>query len=202
MILWINFIWVAEGARMKYYKENAKEYIEKTICIDMTHEINKFLKVIGKKANILDLGFGSGRDSICFQNLGYEVYSLDPTREFCENGRKIGLKNVIEGYAQDIDYQEKFDGIWACASLLHISLEELVQTLIKCKNALKKDGIMYASFKYGDFEGIRDDRFYNDMTLEKFTKICNKSEMICLEFWITYDKQNRNNKWINFLLSK
>ncbi len=187
---------------MKYYKENAKEYIEKTISIDMTNEINKFLKVIGEKGSILDLGFGSGRDSLYFQNSGYDVYSIDPTKEFCDNGIRLGLKHVIEGYAQDINYQEKFDGIWACASLLHIPSEELVQTLMKCKTALKKDGIMYASFKYGDFEGIRDDRFYNDMTIDKFMYICENAGMSYIESWITYDKQNRNNKWINFLLGK
>jgi SAM-dependent methyltransferase len=187
---------------MDYYTKNAQEYIEKTQSIDMTTEINKFLEAIDKIGTILDLGFGSGKDSLYFQNLGYEVYSIDPTKEFCENGRKIGLTHVIEGCAQDIDFQEKFDGIWACASLLHISSEDLIQTLKKCKNALKQDGFMYASFKYGEYEGVRDDRFYNDMTLEKFVKICDKSEMDCLESWITYDKQNRGNKWINFLLCK
>ncbi len=185
---------------MNYYSNNASAYIEKTKDLDMSSEITRLLKALGGKGTILDLGFGSGRDSLYFQNLGYEVYSLDSTKEFCEHGRKIGLKNVIEGYAQDLNFQNQFDGIWACASLLHLSSEDLIITLNKCKDALKKDGIMYASFKYGDFEGLRDDRFYNDMTKDKFMQICNQTELHCINSWISFDKQNRSNKWISFLL--
>ncbi len=185
---------------MNYYSNNALAYIEKTKDLDMSSEITRFLKALGRKGTILDLGFGSGRDSLYFQNLGYEVYSLDPTKEFCENGRKIGLKNVIEGYAQGLNFQNKFNGIWACASLLHLSSEDLIKTLKKCRSALKKDGIMYASFKYGDFEGIRDERLYNNMTKDKFLQICNQTELHCIDIWISSDKQNRGNDWISFLL--
>ncbi|MGM9969716.1 MAG: methyltransferase domain-containing protein [Anaeroplasma sp.] len=71
------------------------------------------------------LGFGSGRDSLYFTSKGYEVYAIDPTKSFCDNARKLGINNVYNLYAQDMEFDNVFDGIWACASLLHVPSNEL-----------------------------------------------------------------------------
>lgn len=189
---------------MDYYNKNSVEYINKTKDIDMSNELNKLLKYIPKNSTILDLGFGSARDSLLLKSLGYDVYCLDPTKDFCINAEKIGInKNRIFNIkAQDMSFINLFDGIWASASLLHISSNDLADVLNKIYDSLKVNGYLYASFKYGDFEGYRDERFYNDMTEEKFKQILVKKKLKIKESWIQADKLNRENKWISFIVSK
>ena len=185
-----------------YYKDNKDEFINNTINCDMSFHYNLFEKYLNNDAKtILDIGFGSGRDSLYFSNK-YEVYSIDPVEEFCEHAKTLGLTNVYCMKVQDINFINKFDGIWACASLLHIPSYELVDVLNKCYKALKDNGVMYVSFKYGDFEGIIDDRYFTYLTEETLTNIINQTNFKIDKLWINEDKLNRNVKWLNVIIKK
>ena len=189
---------------MKYYQEKYKEYIESTINSDMTDLLNWFESYIPiGSQRIMDLGFGSGRDSLYFQGKGYDVCSIDPEVAFCCHGKEIGLKDVRNMKAEDICFQEEFDGIWACASLLHIKKEKLFDVFEKCYKALKMDGVMYCSFKYGDFEGVRDERYYVDFKEESFLELISKTRFEIISINITNDvRPERKEKWLNVLLKK
>src|SRR5574344_1265709 len=145
---------------IKYYEDNADSFIDHTFKCDMSVQYDFFEKELVNKSTILDLGFGSGRDSLYFLSKGYKVYALDPVEKFCKIAKELGIKNVYQREAQDIDFVNIFDGIWACASLLHIPSSELKDVFKRCYAALKKDGLMYVSFRYGDFEGVRTDRCF------------------------------------------
>ena len=173
---------------MNYYNKHAKEYYD---------IFESYLKLQDK---ILDVGFGSGRDSLYFVNKGYEVISIDPIKEFCDNAKDIGLDNVYQLSIEDINYVNEFDGIWACASLLHIKSNKLVDVFNKCYKALKDNGVMYVSFKYGDFEGVIDDRYFTYLTAESFTNIINQTKFKIDKLWINEDKLNRDVKWLNVIL--
>lgn len=184
-----------------YYDKNSIEYINNTLNCDMSNIYNFFEPYLINSHNILDIGFGSGRDMIYFKNKGLDVYGIDPSIEMCNNAKRIGLSNVLNITAQELSFINKFDSIWACASLLHISSKELIDVFIKCFKALKKNGIMYCSFKYGEFEGIRDNRFFNDMTIEKLSIILNKSGLKIINSIITLDvRPDNSTKWINVIL--
>ena len=186
-----------------YYKENKDEFINNTINCDMSFHYNMFEKYLNDDAKtILDIGFGSGRDSLYFSKK-YKVYSIDPVIEFCNHAKELGLKNVYCKKVQDIDYQNIFDGIWACASLLHIPSYELVDVLNKCYNALKINGVMYCSFKYGEFEGERKGRFFIDLIEERFRQYVSKTKFEILEVSITEDvRPDRLERWLNVILKK
>ena len=187
----------------KYYNEHSKDFIENTINCDMSVQYNFFEKYLNNPKTILDLGFGSGRDSLYFMNKGYTVYSLDPTEEFCKNGKRIGLKNVYQLTAQEMQFENLFDGIWACASLLHVPSKELNDVFKKCYKSLKNDGIMYCSFKYGEFEGERNGREFTDLNEELFNQYINNTGFKVLEYLITEDvRPDRNEKWLNVILKK
>lgn len=188
---------------MNYYNEHAKDFIEGTINCDMSVQYEFFEKYLNNPETILDLGFGSGRDSLYFMNKGYTVYSLDPTEEFCKNGERIGLKNVYQLTAQEMQFENLFDGIWACASLLHVPSKELNGVFKKCYKSLKNDGIMYCSFKYGEFEGERNGREFTDLNEELFNQYINNTGFKVLEYLITEDvRPDRNEKWLNVILKK
>ena len=192
-----------QDVSMSYYKEHAKEFIEDTINCDMSEQYRFFEKYLNGKGTILDIGFGSGRDSLYFQSKGYEVYAIDPEEEFVEHGKELGIKNVFLLKVENMKFENMFDGIWACASLLHVPSKNLEDAFKKCAKALKKGGILYASFKYGEFEGLRNGRFYvdlNELSLETYTKDCG---LIIVETSITYDvRPDRNEKWINVVFRK
>lgn len=188
-----------------YYTKNAKLFIESTIECDMQEQYNLFLKYLSKKATtLLDLGFGSARDILYFKSLGYEVYGIDPNKIFCEHAKKLGLNNIYEQKVEDMNFINMFDGIWACASLLHIKPNALKLAFNKCYKALKGKGILYASFKYGDFYGERNGRYFtylNELEMKKYidTKLFN-----IIEHKISYDvrKDREDEKWLNIILQK
>ena len=187
---------------MNYYNKHTKEYINNTKDVDMKEYYEIFESYLEPNSKILDVGFGSGRDSLYFKNKGYIVTSIDPIKEFCDNAKSIGLDNVIQMSIEDIDYNIEFDAIWACASLLHIESNKLIDVFNKCYKALKDKGVMYVSFKYGDFEGIIDDRYFTYLTEEAFTNIINQTSFKIDKLWISEDKLNRDVKWMNLILIK
>ena len=168
----------------------------------MKEHYEVFESYLKPNSTILDVGFGSGRDSLYFKNKGYRVYSIDHIKEFCDNARHIGLDNVIQMSIEDIDYNKEFDVIWACASLLHLKSNQLADVFNKCYKALKDNGVMYVSFKYGDFEGIIDDRYFTYLTEESFTNIINQTNFKIDKLWINEDKLNRDVKWVNVVMIK
>ena len=186
-----------------YYKNNTNEFINNTIDCDMSFHYQFFEKYLSNDTKtILDIGFGSGRDSLYFSKK-YKVYSIDPIEEFCEHAKTLGLANVYCMKVQDMNFNNQFDGIWACASLLHIPSYELVDVLNRCYNALIDGGVMYCSFKFGEFEGERQGRFFLDLIEERFRQYVSKTKFEILEVCITSDvRPDREEKWLNVVVKK
>ena len=182
-----------------YYNSNSKEYIETTSSTDMSESYKSFLKYLKVGDKILDLGFGSGRDSLYFKN-NYDVVSIDPVPSFIDNGLKLGLDARLMS-AEELDFVDEFNGIWACASLLHVDESKLALCFRNCYKALKEDGVMYCSLKYGDFKGYIDDRYfvyYTEETIKKYL-----GDFKILELNISGDKlANRDIRWMNLILGK
>ena len=106
---------------------------------------------------------------------------------------------------QELDEVSKYDGIWACSSILHLSKDELRIVINKMSRALKLNGIIYTSFKYGNFEGERNGRFFTDFTLELFKDfISDVKDIVIEEYWITGDVRpgREDEKWLNLILRK
>ena len=105
----------------------------------------------------------------------------------------------------DLDVKEKYDGIWACASLLHLPRKDLAEVFRKIRDALKQGGILYTGFKYGTFEGMRNGRYFTDFTEETFRAFLDECPGFTeLEHWVTADVRpgRGEEKWFNVLLEK
>ena len=106
---------------------------------------------------------------------------------------------------QELDDFEKYDGIWACASILHVSKDALPDVLMRMYRAVKPGGIMYISFKYGTFSGMRNGRYFTDFTEETFRAFLDECPGFTeLEHWVTADVRpgRGEEKWFNVLLEK
>ena len=189
---------------MNYYDENAKEFFDGTVDADMSSHHMKFLGQMPENGSILDAGCGSGRDAKIFKDLGYEVSAIDGSEEMCKLASEFSGIDVKHMQFQEIDFANEFDGIWASASLLHVPSDELDLVLDNLKNSLKEDGIFYASFKYGDFEGERNGRYFNDLTESTAKELFEKNGFEVTETWITSDsrKGREDEKWTNIIVKK
>lgn len=190
---------------LNYYNQNADSFIQGTVSVDFSQVQDKFLERLNEGDYILDFGCGSGRDTKYFLKKGMVVDAIDGSVNLCKLASEytgIKVRNIL---FQELDEQEKYDGIWACASILHLSKEELSVVLDKMIAALKKNGIIYTSFKYGDFEGERNGRYFTDFTDKSFKEfIENVADVEIVEYWITGDvRQGRGEeKWLNIILQK
>lgn len=149
-------------ATISYYNQNALEYFVKTVNVPMQNLYDKFEIYLKSGDKILDLGCGSGRDSKYFLSKGYDVVSVDGSIEICRLAEKYIGKYVRNIFFDELDYVNEFDAVWASASLLHVDSKEMKDVLYRIKSALKKNGLMYASWKYGQGEKVDSLRYYVD----------------------------------------
>ena len=186
-----------------YYERNAMDFANNTADLEFSEIQDMFLKELKDGAAILDFGCGSGRDSKYFLQKGYQVTAVDGSAKLCRIAEeKIGIP-VIHMDFNDFDEQDKYDGIWACSSILHLPKQELKNVLIHMEKALHDDGIIYTSFKYSDFSGMRNGRFFTDFTEDSFRDfISNVGQLVIEKFWITSDVRpgRQDEKWLNMIL--
>ena len=188
-----------------YYDSHADKFYKSTVNIEFTTMHEKFLTKLEKGSNILDFGCGSGRDTKYFFEQGYNVEAIDGSAELCKLAGEytgIKVKNIL---FQELSEVDKYDGIWACSSILHLPVGELDEVMRKMMIALKKNGIIYTSFKYGTFAGERNGRYFTDMTEEVFAVFLSGIDGLKIEEqWITSDVRpgRGKEKWLNLILRK
>lgn len=190
---------------INYYDTNAKEFVEGTLNVDFKATQDKFINKLPAKGYILDFGCGSGRDTKYFLAKDFNVDAIDGSIELCKIASEYTNIKVRHMYFNELSIVNKYDGIWACSSILHLSLDDLVDVFKRMSKALKDKGIIYTSFKYGDFSGERNGRYFTDMTEDSFANlIINVENLKVEEQWITADvrPQRGNEKWLNLILRK
>ena len=188
-----------------YYNLNAENFIENTQNVDMHLAQDKFLHLLNEGAAILDFGCGSGRDTKYFLDQGYRVTATDGSAELCRLASVFTGIEVQEMLFQELDDIDTYDGIWACSSILHLPKNELFSVIRKMSDALKSTGVIYTSFKYSDFEGVRNGRYFTDFTEDSFKEfIAEIPELTIEEYWITGDvrPERGDERWLNLILRK
>jgi len=187
---------------IQYYEDNTETFVSGTVNADMCEARRHFLKLLPSEALILDLGCGSGRDTKAFLESGYKVEAVDGSSELCRRASEFTGIPVRQMFFQELDISNRYDGVWACASILHLPKEELSEVLKKIAVALHIGGILYTSFKYGTFEGLRNGRYFTDFTEKTLTEFWSEIKGLhIIEIWITEDVRpgREEERWINLL---
>ena len=190
---------------LDFYAQNAEAFAAGTLAADMSDTQSRFTALLPPSALILDFGCGSGRDTKAFLDAGFRVEATDGSAELCAQASAYtGIPVRCELFGE-LDACEKYDGIWACASILHLPKTELAEVLGKIERALKPGGVLYTSFKYGEYEGMRNGRYFTcftEETLAAFWKDVNGLRIT--DRWITEDVRpdRKEEKWINLLARK
>ncbi|GAD79124.1 class I SAM-dependent methyltransferase [Vibrio ezurae] len=190
----------------QYYNQNAQQFFDSTVGVEMQSLYQKFLPLLPNNGRILDAGCGSGRDSKAFLDLGYSVDSFDASEELTKLAANLTKSNVT--LSTFLNFQANpntYDGIWACASLLHVPQSQLSATFAHLTQYLKPSGYFYCSFKLGSSELDRNGRFFRDLTLSQLEAILADTQVLHIEsWWETADlRPNRENeKWLNAILKR
>lgn len=188
-----------------YYNQNAEKYYKSTLNIDMSRIYHSFLQHLSPGGLILDAGCGSGRDSLYFLNEGYQIKAFDGSEEMVKLSSRLIGQEVQNCTFEEFQSELLFDGIWACASLLHVKKEKLGSVIDHLACFLKQGGIFYMSFKYGDLGYEKDGRtfscFKEDDFMATITKI-DKLEIVELFQTVDFRLERPDKHWLNCLLKR
>ena len=187
-----------------YYNNNAQDFVDSTFMVDMQSLYQPFLNLLPDFGKILDLGCGSGRDALAFKNMGYQIEAIDYSAELVKQASELtGIEVRLQSF-YDLNEINTYDGVWACASLLHCERHRLVDVLQKMIQSLKSNGVIYMSFKYGDQDREKDGREFTDLNEQQAGELLNHFSQVSLaKQWISIDKRpDRTEQWLNLLWKK
>ncbi|MDP1371840.1 class I SAM-dependent methyltransferase [Acinetobacter lwoffii] len=187
-----------------YYNKHAEEFTASTFQVDMESLYQPFLAELPEGTRIFDVGCGSGRDTLAFKNKGYQVDAIDYSEELVKKASRLtGIPIKLKSFYEVDDY-EAYDGIWACASLLHCERNRLKEVIGKLVSALKPNGVLYMSFKYGNGDRQKDGRQFTDLDEEQAEALRKQFDYVQkIKQWITEDKRpERQEYWLNLIWKK
>ena len=202
----------ASKSTLNYYDENAVEFACQTVSIDMHDLYELFISQLPQRdtQSVLDVGCGSGRDANYFARQGYDVTAIDTSVELIQWAQKhhmssrIGWVNLDFSSIEKQAWENKFTGIWACASLLHVPFLELPFIINSLLDTLTDDGVMYLSFKYGEGERVDEERFFCDMNEARWATIVAKiSQVTECDILLSADKRaDCKDAWFNVMIKR
>ena len=196
---------MTQDTTLAFYEGNAKPYYDGTVNINMTVLYTSFLTCMPTYASVLDAGCGSGRDTLYFASRGYQVTAFDASPALVDLATKLTGQEVLNLSFQDLAFEDQFNGIWACSSLMHVPLDEMHDAIFRLSRAMKVDGILYASFKYGTGEHDRNGRHFVDLDEDGCDELIKlHPEFAVIRCWKTSDLRpgKSNEKWLNLLVRK
>jgi SAM-dependent methyltransferase len=187
-----------------YYTDNAASFFSSTVGVDMSPLWERFLTLVPAGGHILDAGCGSGRDAHHFLGQGYQVSAFDACDALAKMAAEHTGIDVQVRTFQTVSELERYDGIWACASLLHVPRAEMADALERCWKALKPGGVFYMSFKLGTGERHDNGRDFTDATEDEVRTWCaGFPELQGIQCWITADQRpGRSEQWLNVLVTR
>lgn len=188
-----------------YYNRYAVPYYEETVDVDMTEVIEPFMELLPENAEVLDLGCGSGRDTIVLEERGFYVTPMDGSEEMCKLAEINTDQEVLQMTYDEMEFDDVFDGIWACAALVHLTDDEMCEIMKKLIQALKADGILYFSVHKGDRDGIYNGRYFRDYTRKELSDLMEEfPELELINMWTTQDARSgkSDGQWLNVLAKK
>jgi 2-polyprenyl-3-methyl-5-hydroxy-6-metoxy-1,4-benzoquinol methylase len=193
-----------QSLNQRYYSKHAQAFFDSTVDVDMHSLYEAFLPLVTAEGTILDAGCGSGRDCKAFLEQGFKVDAFDASPELVAKATALINQPVKHAFFQTYHSTHLYDGIWACASLLHVPMDELAAVMAKLVGMLKEDGVCYCSFKLGNEEIERNGRIFTNLNETSFPHYITGLPLSIEKQWRTGDLRpgRENEQWLNVILRK
>ena len=168
-----------------YYNRYAVPYYEETVDASMEEVMKPFVELLSEEsenAEVLDLGCGSGRDTLLLEEYGFYVTPMDGSEEMC----KLAVVNTDK-------------------EVLQMTYDEMRKVMKKLVQALKENGVLYFSVHKGDRDGIYHGRYFHDYTRRELQSLMEEyPELEVVDIWTTQDvRSEKSDKlWLNVLARK
>ena len=109
------------------YDQSAPEFAERWFDLRLTTEMERFAGRLGPGSRVLDVGCGPGRDAAWLAEMGFDAAGMDLSFEMLQEGRRRGVSvPLIQADMRHLPFRKgSLDGLWVCASLLHVPREEV-----------------------------------------------------------------------------
>ncbi len=200
---------------IEWYNRNAQYYADKASRVDTSAHIDEFVALLPKGAMVLDAGCGSGRDTKRLSDRGLQVQGIDISTGLLEVAKKsFPDLQFVEGDLRKLPFRnETFDGIWVCASLLHLeTVEDVEKAFGELHRILRRGGVVYGCVKQQldnkktavvSDAVTKHDRFFQYFTLDEVQKLLVKSNFEVTKTAQDDDLQGRPEvRWILFIGKK
>lgn len=121
---------------------------------ELNGQIERFMSLLPSGATVLDVGCGPGVDTAVLQSHHLNAIGLDFSQEMMQTGRdEHGIRvPFAQADMRRLPFVGQVDGLWVCASLLHLERADVQPTLHEFHRVLKAGGILYLSVKLGSGE--------------------------------------------------
>lgn len=183
---------------ISYYDANAEAYFSDTVDADVSGLRERFLAHVPPRGHILDAGCGSGRDARAFAEAGYQITAFDASAEMVKRAAAYTGLAVTQMTFDDMTWADEFDGIWACATLLHVPRDKLSSTFARFARALRRGGVWYLSVKHGTDDRVVGARTFTDMTEQETRDRLEGVGLSVIDLWVTDDvRPGRADRWVN-----
>jgi SAM-dependent methyltransferase len=186
----------------QFYQTYADDYAALTCAADLSASYAHFLPRLPAGARILDVGCGAGRDLKAFAAQGFNCTGIDASSALCASASTYAGVPCHFSRIEELVYRAQFEGIWACASLLHLPRWLLPQALRRLRAALVPQGLLYASVQTGTGEQvIADGRAYAYYELAEFCGYLQEAGFRIEESWESGDTLKRASipTWLNVI---
>lgn len=193
-----------------YTHPHAADYARETRRLDLAPLRERFLDAVRARRDtdplhLLDVGCGAGRDVRAFLDAGCRVEAFDASRDMAELAESYAGVPVGVLRVQELERERAFDGIWACASLLHVPWDELPDVFGRLERALRPGGVLYASFRFGAREYTEGERRFTDVDMARlYVSADAGSGLHLFDAWLTPDPRPERHatEWMNGLFQR
>lgn len=183
------------------YDRIAESFAERFWNITLEHALDGFSLLVKARRRVLDLGCGPGRDIGLLRQRGMRVFGLDRSMGMLQEAqRRVGGALSCADMRRLPLHTESVDGIWMCASLLHIPRAEVPTVIAEARRILRFEGVLYISVQQGTGEGWSESdggkRFFTYFQLDELLELVVQSKFSLQEHWL---EAGGHSTWIHLL---
>lgn len=186
----------------EYYNEKSSEFIQKYDKVNMSSLHELLLKEISTNSNVLDIGFGSGRDLQFLHDNNCNIWGIDSSKEFVQNAlqrfptrQRYFFKAHIPFDKKLFEIDVKFDLIICIAIWMHLEHSEYEAAVHSIVSVTKPNSTIVISYSKG--ERTDDPRYFEKVDLAYIIDLFKKSGFKLVKNTKNKDSLNRNNlNWI------